>query len=312
MEINKLSGIMSLWDQDAMEPCHDILIPGSPERSLYRVVMRDSQNKLWLLDQIAPELNERKKRIARNLHLLKCHNPSLSLRPYIMNTSQSFISTFQSSFWMLSPYLHAQSLKRPDYLEDGWRGKALANFMIDLHHTVAESVGLDHATDLPSLDHYAQGLAQQIKQFDPSVYTAIQPILTYLDANLFSCLNQLPPNFCHGDLHPENVLWGQQQIISVIDWEFSGPKPELYDLANLMGCMGMEHPSAFEKSMMRELIHSLRQCNFGNPISWSKLKELIICLRLGWMSEWLRKKDQEMIDLEIAYMHLLVNQLTLE
>lgn len=303
---------MKLWDLDIRAPLDDILIPGSPERSLYRLVVSDAQGKLWVLEQFSPELFARKNRIAHNLHLLKCHNHSLNLRPYLMNASQKFISTYQRSCWMLSPYLHAQALIRPDYLEDGWRGKALAQFMIDLHHTVAETVDLDHSTDLPSLDLYVQGLTQEMKQFDPLVHTAIQPIIAYLNANLFSSLNQLPLFFCHGDLHPENVLWGDRQILSVIDWEFSGLKPELFDLANLMGCMGMEHPSAFEKPMLQQLVCELRHCSFGSNASWTKLKELIICLRMGWMSEWLRKKDQEMIALEIEYMHLLLNQLILE
>ena len=35
------------------------------------------------------------------------------------------------------------------------------------------------------------------------------------------------------------------------------------------------------------------------------LLECIIALRFGWLAEWLRKNDVEMIDLEITYMHLL-------
>ncbi len=290
----------------------DILIPGSPERTLFRIVVQDAENKLWMLEQIAQNLLERKNRIAHNLNQLKKQNPSLTLRPYMMNTSQSFTSFFQGSYWMLSPYLYAESLIRPDYLKEEWRGKALAQFMIDLRATVLQTKTLDTSTDLPGLDSYALTLAQQISQHNPKVYTAIEPIMNYLNDNLFPCLKKLPHFFCHGDFHPENVLWGQHEMLSVIDWEFSGPRPELYDLANLIGCMGMEHPSAFEKPMMKTLASGLRQSHFGDAISWSKLKELIICLRLGWMSEWLRKKDQEMVELEIEFMHLLLNELILE
>ncbi len=50
-------------------------------------------------------------------------------------------------------------------------------------------------------------------------------------------------SFCHGDLHPLNVIWGEKSIRAVIDWEFSGIKPEIYDLANMLGCLGMEDPA---------------------------------------------------------------------
>ena len=43
--------------------------------------------------------------------------------------------------------------------------------------------------------------------------------------------------FAHGDYHPLNVIWTKAGIAAVIDWEFSGLKPEMYDAAILVGCL---------------------------------------------------------------------------
>jgi homoserine kinase type II len=35
--------------------------------------------------------------------------------------------------------------------------------------------------------------------------------------------------------------------------------------------------------------------------------EFIVALRFAWLSEWLRRKDSEMIGLELDYMRLLID-----
>ena len=42
------------------------------------------------------------------------------------------------------------------------------------------------------------------------------------------------------------------------------------------------------------------------PESWRLLPELVLANRFGWLSEWLRKQDEEMVELELDYMHLLI------
>jgi homoserine kinase type II len=34
---------------------------------------------------------------------------------------------------------------------------------------------------------------------------------------------------------------------------------------------------------------------------------MIIAIRFGWLSEWLRNRDEEMIELETVYMNLLMD-----
>ncbi|MGD0170381.1 MAG: hypothetical protein ABSE54_11730, partial [Smithella sp.] len=44
-----------------------------------------------------------------------------------------------------------------------------------------------------------------------------------------------------------------------------------------------------------------------SKISWKYLVEFIVALRFAWLSEWLRRKDTEMIGLELDYMRLLID-----
>jgi homoserine kinase type II len=50
----------------------------------------------------------------------------------------------------------------------------------------------------------------------------------------------------------------------------------------------------------------MKRAEIISKTSWKYLVEFIIALRFAWLSEWLRRKDKEMISLELDYMSLLI------
>ena len=70
----------------------------------------------------------------------------------------------------------------------------------------------------------------------------IGPVISFLENRFMKVHDMLPVSFCHGDFHPLNIIWSKDSIKAVIDWEFLGMKPEIYDAANLIGCIGIEDP----------------------------------------------------------------------
>ena len=119
--------------------------------------------------------------------------------------------------------------------------------------------------------------------------------------------DRLPVSFTHGDYHPLNVIWSENGIKVVIDWEFTGYKPESYDASNLIGCIGIENPQALVGDLVKDFVKSLQEAEAFSNQSWGSLLEFILAIRFGWLAEWLRKYDREMIDLEVVYMNLLVD-----
>jgi len=128
-----------------------------------------------------------------------------------------------------------------------------------------------------------------------------------MENTFMSVHDQLPSCFCHGDYHPLNIIWSERGIRAVIDWEFLGYKPEAYDAANLVGCIGIENPQGLLGDFIQDLIRRLKAAALFEDISWEYFLEFVLSLRFGWLSEWLRKSDTEMIDLEIVYMNLLMD-----
>ena len=85
-------------------------------------------------------------------------------------------------------------------------------------------------------------------------------------------------------------------------------QPETYDLANLLGCLGIEDPGSLAGPFARRLIDRLRRSAIYQAASWKVLPELMLAIRFGWLSEWLRKRDQPMIRMEADYMAILLNR----
>ena len=131
------------------------------------------------------------------------------------------------------------------------------------------------------------------------------PMKRHVDAALYPLYSRLPTGFCHGDYHAVNIIWGAATIHAVIDWEFLGVKPELYDAANMLACLGIEDPAALEGDYVRDFIGTLKGSGLFAAESFRVLPDLMIGLRFAWLSEWLRKNDEDMIQMELDYFEIL-------
>ena len=92
----------------------------------------------------------------------------------------------------------------------------------------------------------------------PERAAAVRGVCDDLEGHFFAAHDRLPVCFCHGDPHAVNVIWGDGEIRGVIDWEFSGYKPELYDAALVLGCIGMEDPAALAGDMALAFVGLIR------------------------------------------------------
>ena len=158
-----------------------------------------------------------------------------------------------------------------------------------------------------SITKYIGDMTDRMARHNPGLLGPVSPVLAYLQQRFFPQHDALPVALCHGDYHPLNILWKPDTIIALIDWEFFGLKPEGYDVANMVGCLGMEDPESLSGDMVCSFLGALKSAGFLSAASWQSLPDLILALRFAWLSEWLRNSDTDMIDLELTYMYLLMD-----
>lgn len=56
-----------------------------------------------------------------------------------------------------------------------------------------------------------------------------------------------------------------------------------------------------------KFVKRLKESELIAEKSWSCLFEFVLALRFAWLSDWLKRSDPEMIDLEAVYIQLLLN-----
>jgi homoserine kinase type II len=144
-------------------------------------------------------------------------------------------------------------------------------------------------------------------EYNPETHRRMRQAFDFIEQEFADREDAFPVVFCHGDFHPLNVIWSEDGIKSVIDWEFLGYKPEVYDVANLIGCVGFEDPAGLTQDLVTELLSRTMKANVLSPPCWQQIVEWVIAIRFAWLSDWLRRRDRDMIDLEVTYIHLLID-----
>lgn len=295
------------WNIEFKCARRDIDIYGSPERALARVVIQDKNNTLFLLEKFPENKFLLRENIAQAIEYLNANGLDQAL-PYRKTGNGDFLPFFNNACFQLSLFLKNTGVRRPEYLASKDMGENFALFLLNLSRASAD-MGKKFIFKPFSIKTYIYNLFKKMEHHDADMYTRYLPFLNFLEKKLMSIHDSLPVSFCHGDLHPLNVIWDSDRIAAVIDWEFAGIKPDIYDAANLVGCAGIEDPQGLQGSMVMAFIDSLKKSGVISPGGWEIFPEYILALRFAWLSEWLRKKDEEMLELEACYMDILVNNM---
>jgi len=301
-----LAEISRRWGLDLACWREDVSLTGSPERTVWRNVVQARDRRLFVVEKIASRTYGRKRRIAGTLKQLA----ELGLGQIVTvlpDTTGETIPLIDHGLWQLSPFVRGVPLDRPAYAMDGWRGAAAADFLIRFY---AISVHCHGPPPWPpfALPDYIRNLLATLSRHEAETVKRFDAFRNYLEKSLFPALPHLPGRLCHGDYHPLNMIWGAGSIRAVIDWEFCGVKPELYDLANLLGCLGMEDPQSLMGPFVGQLVGRLKKSEIFADLSWRMLPDLMLAIRFAWLSEWMRKNDRPMIQMEADYMALLLER----
>jgi homoserine kinase type II len=302
---NHLKSVSALWRVPLKKVHWKSPVQGSPERSVFRVVVEDANGNLFVLEEISEKLIDNKKRIAAILDFLT-KKKLTQIQAYLAAENGKHILRGGNNFWQMTPFIRGADLNREQHMYEKWRGSAMADFLIALRRKT-KSMPSGNAGAIFSLKAYMFKLIREINLYNKDIKDEIQNIAGFLEKDFISAYEKLPLAFCHGDYHPLNIIWSEDDIRCVIDWEFCGLKSELYDAANLIGCVGVEDPRSLTGDLVISFIADIRKARVISPQSWKYLLEFVVALRFAWMSEWLRLKDTDMIRLELDYMRLLID-----
>lgn len=299
--------IKQQWGIDFHSTCDTVNVQGSPERTLSRMVIRDNRGQRFLIEKFSVDKFALRDRVARSIEYLHQKGLTRAL-PYKRSSHGQFLPKFNTGCFQVSDFLDSTQICRPEYLESADMGQNFARFLIDLSRASA-NIQDNFVFSVFSIKTYIYQLFNKMKQHNPVEHQRFMPVLQFLERSFMQAHDRLALAFCHGDLHPMNVIWDNDTIVAVIDWEFAGIKPDIYDLANLVGCAGIENPNGLGMPMVMNLVEQVRSAQIFSDAGWAVFPEYLLALRFAWLSEWLRNKDDQMLDMEYAYMKILMDHM---
>jgi homoserine kinase type II len=300
-----LKAVAGLWQVHLKKLHPNIAVQGSPERSVFRTVLEDKDGRYFVLEQIPAKSFEHRKQIAETLEYLAKKNLA-HIQPYLAGEKGEYVIKHKNDFWQMIPFIQGAPLNRQKYMYEKWRGHALVAFLIALHRK-SKKLPFSDSRNVFSLKDYIYKLIREINLYNKKIKPEINDIAGFLEKDFMSAYEKIPVAFCHGDYHPMNIIWSSDDIKCVIDWEFCGFKREIYDAANLIGCVGVEDPQCLTGELVKSFISDIQRAKIISNTSWKYLVEFIVALRFAWLAEWLRRKDTEMISLELDYMRVLID-----
>lgn len=296
-----IEAVLGLLDIPLARTRPDLAVAGSPERSLERIAVEDPGGGLWIVERHDARQAARKQEIAAAAAYIGVRLPEV--RPCLAFAPGRFVAERAGAAWQVSPYVAGVELERPAFAFEGWRGEALADLLVRFRRAAA---GLAVDASCFSLAAFVRDLAGKLGERERRVFEQVHPAVLRLERELFPKLAGVPAAFCHGDLHPLNVVWSPAGIGALIDFEFCGPRPETYDAALLVGCVGMEDPRSLTGDLVGRFVGGLRAGAGYSAPGWEAFPDLVLALRFAWLSDWLRRGDREMVDLEAVYIGLLL------
>lgn len=293
--------VLRQWGLEDAELLEEPADEGSPARVIFRQALRTSNGEIYILECLSPEKLTSRLKQAQMLLMLQIHHFK-EVPAWLPTLDGNLGFQYANAFWQLRKWIPGVPLPRENYAGDSWRGRACADLLVKLKEKSSGIPAIEHF----ELGHYISHLMRHIRVHNPALYSDLQPILEALEP-FFRMETGFPVHFCHGDFHPLNIIWGDQQIKALIDWEFCGFKLEAYDLANMLGCIGMDAPENLTNGMALELVRTLNGKNFLSKDSWYWLPEIIAAQRFAWMREWCFGHDREMMVQELDFIWLLLD-----
>lgn len=294
-----LSTLATLWNCTFQKELTDIMIQGSPERSLFRTVFEDLKGQRYIIEEISKKNINDRERISKRVFKLK--KKGLPTIIYMKGKKGKYIQKYKGKYWMCQKFLPNTPLNRTTYWNEADKGVEVANFLLKLHKL---SISFKKKKgDFFSLEVYINKLVKSIKKENKEVYRKVKSLYELLAEHLFPVYESFPETFSHGDSHPLNMIWDKEHMTAVIDWEFSGFKPRVYDVSLIIGCVGSEDETALNSGFLNSFLSKLKESKYLTPKEWHYLPLFTVAQRFAWLSEWLRRNDEEMISFELFYMH---------
>jgi Ser/Thr protein kinase RdoA (MazF antagonist) len=122
-----------------------------------------------------------------------------------------------------------------------------------------------------------------------------------MDRQLPWTSGEFDPVLVHGDYHPANVLFKNDQVAAIVDLDYCRMANPAFDVAYAMALFGMNIPTArFDVEKCEQVLAGYNENTLSSPLSPKLVKPLIgesVTLVIGWLDEQIAAPGGDSSDL---------------
>ena len=299
--------LLAFWPVNFAARGEDSLIAGSPNRTEKRFLFRDEEGLSYIAEGY--NISKKKSQTFQNILLeFLAENLLAGIHPFYRTLSGEHGAESGNLFWQVRPYIPGGIPPRNTLGEKGEYGFLWGEFLLQMKEIFRRTSA---PPPMPNAPFYLTGFLPKLialaENKMPSITRELQEIEMRL-APFFRWERKAEGMFAHGDFHPGNILMEKEEIRVVIDWEFAGIKFPGYDMALLIGCLAMDHPSNLSGEAVKALQNHLYRNDYLPEEAWDFLPEMIAATRLGWLGEWLTFGEKLLIEQEMELLAILLQK----
>lgn len=242
------------------------------------VITKNSDLKKWVLRKPSPEaLKENSDIVQEEFTLLELLRKTQVKAPEPVLLDET--NTIFPAPYLILKYIDGEPEFKPK--DKNSFARTLASLLAEIHKTDLSKVELTFLKKQDTL--LGKKLAKRPKKLDSSLKEeAIRNCLESLWP--LTCVNK--PVLIHGDFWPGNVLWKEEKLQAIIDWEDASISDPLYELAiTRLDCLWILGTEAMEEFTIA--YKSLTKIDFSNLPYWDLFAALRPASKLDkWASDW--------------------------
>jgi CxxC motif-containing protein len=99
-----LKAVAGLWQVQLKKLHYNLPVQGSPERSVFRVVLEDKDGMYFVLEQIPAKSLELKRQITATVDFLSKKNLP-HIQPYLADGKGEYVIKYKNNLWQIIPFV---------------------------------------------------------------------------------------------------------------------------------------------------------------------------------------------------------------